>query len=379
MKRDGSSYKKTLIFLGLAFIVIATVLLAMPLVSAAGTLFAEVKVDEKSDFVSVESGPTTIGNIKAKKINVEMFADQIATVKFKTGADVLDAVVMDDNGDVIETRQFSRGSGDIDFSAGGTRVIVLLDPGNNRVYGDFAKRIEFLQKCENFSIISMEHTINDILKETASQDFVAVIKVWVKITQREITNVQGVWSYDEDNGELGLKIKGDSNLPRSTKIVYTTFGVTGYTKKVNSDGEINFDIDFDKIDAGGDCKIEMEVGKWSATFKIDPPPKAVGIYVEPEPLPKSALKPTQKSLPTPKSTPTIEVTRVLADPPESVKESVKEAVMEVQRAQAELAEKREQTSALGKVKTLVAKWLFEIMVFTIAIVALLILRKKMKK
>jgi hypothetical protein len=318
---NGSSYKKMLISLGLAFIAIATVLLAIPLVSAAGILFAEVDIGNECDFVSVEDGDTIIGNIRARKINVEMFADQIATVKFKTGADVLDAIVIDDCGDVIETRQFSRGRGDIDFSVGGTRVIVLLDPGDNGVYGSHEGRIEFLQNCEDFSIISMEHTINDILKETASQDFVAVIKVWVKIVQREIKNVKGLWTYDAEDGELKLEITGDSNLPKRTEIVYTTFGVTDDTKKVDSKGNINFVIDFDKIDVDGDCKIEMKAGSLSAEFEIDPPPEAVGIYVETEPLPKSTPRPTlkltPKASPTPKPTPapTQNITRVLADPP----------------------------------------------------------------
>ena len=312
-KRKISSLEKVSIAIAVALIVIGALWCAISVVSASGMLKAEVKVDNDDEFVSVGYGSTIIGNIKAREVDITMFAGQIVEIEFDTSADVLDALIIDDRGKIIDTHQFSKGSCDIVFPTGtcGIRVIVLLDPGNDKVYGSYDERQEFLDRCENFSVQTKEKTINAILSESigcaSSDDFAMVTKIWIKVVQPKITNVKGEW--DDSDDELTLKITADSNLPRRTEIVYTIFGLTDDTTGVDRDGEINFDIGFKKIDFRGACKIEMRVGSWSESFKLDPPPETTQIWVTPEPtlrlMPKSTLKP----VPTPK------ITRVLADPP----------------------------------------------------------------
>lgn len=311
----SSSYKKALILLGLALI-IGGVLWMVSSASAAGTLFTKVKVVNEKNLAGVEYNSITIDGIRAEKVLIEMFAGQVATVEFKTGADVLDALIVNDDGEVIEIIQFNKGSGSIDFSDSGTRILVLLDPGGDQVYGDYDTREVFLERCEkNFSVISKERTIEDILKESGKGSFTAVVETRVKIVQQEITSVKAVWSYDEENADLQLRITAESNLPYETEVSYSTFGVDGKTKKVDRNGNINFVVDFDKIDINSACKIEMQTGSMSAEFDIEKPPAEVGIFIEP------TFAPAQKPTPTP----TPKITRVFADPPmERAEESDRE-------------------------------------------------------
>ena len=364
-KRGKSSLQKASIAMTIAFIV---GVLCIAEIASARVTPVDVEVKNDDELVSVREDFKTIATrgltIVAKTIDIEMFVGQIAEIEFDTSADFADAIVIDEKGKIIGSYEFARGIGDIEFSAGETRTVIILSPGDDDNYGNNGGRQQFLRECEGYNTKTKAQIIDIILGNSieiaGSGDTAGVIVVKTKIVQPEITDISGEWD------EYELEITGQSNLPRRTEIEWRIFGETGVAK-AKRNGKINFDIDLEGIDTSGNCVIEMLIGNCFEEFELDSAPAPT------EPI--MSIKPKSSPTPTPKSTPTTEVTRVLADPPESVKEPVKEAVMEAQRAQAELAEK----SRLTKILETEVKWLPEIAAFTIVIVALLILRKKMKK
>ena len=371
-----SSLEKVSIVIAVALIVIGVLWVFVSFVSA-GVTPVDIDVRNEDEMVSVKQEFTTIATqrltIVAMEIEVEMLAvTKSVKIEFETSADFADAIVMDESGEIVGSYEFARGEGEIDFSAGGKYTMIILSPGDDDNYGNNGDRQQFLRECEKHNARAKEQMIDIILGNSieiaGSSDTAGVIIVKTRIVQPSIVNVSGEWC----NGEL--EIAGQSNLPRYTEIEWQIFGETGATK-ARRNGEIDFDIDLEGIDTSADCVIEMRTGNWYDEFELATPPESTEPVMSikpratPTPTPRATPRPTLKPTPLP----TQEIADLLEEEP--VKESAKEAIAEVQRAEEETTEK----SKLTEILETEVKWLPEIVIFIIAIAALLILRKKMKK
>ena len=374
-----SSLEKALIVIAIALIVVG-VLWVFVASASAGVTPVDIEVRNDDEMVSVKQDFATIATqrltIVALEIEVEMLAvTKSVEIEFETNADFADAIVLNERWKIVGSYEFTKGSGDIQFPAGETQTIIILSPGNDGKYGDNKGRQDFLREYEERDIGTKEQAMGFILGNSieiaGSSDTAGVIIVKTKIVQPEITNIIGEW---DDDGEE-LEITGQSNLPRYTEIEWQIFGETG-TTKAERNGKINFDIDVEGVDTSRNCVLGMRVESvnWFNTFLLDlalAPIVRQGMSIEP----KATPTPTPKVMPRPtlKPTPTPEIADPLEEEP--VKEPAKEAIAEVQRAEEELAEKPKLTEILETE----VKWLPEIATFIIAMVALLILRHKMKK
>ena len=377
-RENGSSYKKASIAMAVALIVIGALWCAISFASAGDTIrtiSVDTKAKNSNELVSFDNKGSTviyteILEITAQKIDITMLSAQNAIVRFKVNKNFAHALALNAHGDIVETHEFINGRTDIDFNGTKTNTVIILASEDDK-YGSNQDREDFLDWCTRQTrgrdkSRTIDFLIDESARASSSNDFVGIVVVKTKVVQPEIANIS--WKWDDDE----LEITGTSNLPRCTEIEWKIFEKF-WTTEARRNGKIGFTIDAGDVGVIGDCSLEIWVKGAHEEFQlnISPPPELEqGISIKPkaspEPAPRPTPKPTLKPTATPKPTP--KITRVLADPPAKIAD-------DVEKAREELAKK----SKLTKILETEIKWLPEIMTFVIAIVALLILRKKMKK
>jgi hypothetical protein len=380
-KRKVSSLQKALLIAaGLAFIAIG-VLWTVEVVFAEGDIIRTISVntDVKNDdkLVSVKESFTTIETErltikKAKKIEVAMFSEQRAIVRFKVDKDFAHALVLNHNGDINETREFVNKRTDIEFSGSKTNTIFILASDDDK-YGSDQDREEFLDWCARQTRgrdkgRTIDFFIDESVIASSSNDFAGIVVVKTIIVQPKIANIS--WKWDDDE----LDITGTSNLPRYTEIEWEIFGKFGITK-AKRNGKISFDVDLEGISNRDDyLKMRVVAENWFQGSRL-------GLGTWPESAePGISIKP--KATPTPKATPILTPTptptqKILTEPPEPVKDAVEEAVEQIQRAQETLEEERKQASVLKRAQTQISQIPSELIIGIMIGSALLVALKRL--
>jgi hypothetical protein len=352
-----SSFTKAFLVVGGFVLLVIGVLWTVEVVFAEGDIIrtilvdTDVKNDEK--LVSVKESSATIETqkltIKTEKIEVTMFSEQRAIVRFKVDKDFAHALVLNTRGDINETREFVNKRADIEFSGSKTNTILVLASDDDK-YGSNQDREDFLDWCARKTRgIEKSRTIDFFIDESVmaggSNDFAGIVVVKTSIVQPKIANISWRWVKDE------LEITGTSNLPRYTEIEWEIFGKSGITK-AQRNGKISFDVDLEGIHNRDDYLImrvasvnwfqgsRLGLGQW-------PESAEPGISIKPKTTPTPTPRPTPKIVPTP--TPKISV-----EPPvEPAEERMQEALTQIRQARETLDEERKQATVFNRAKTLI--------------------------